>query len=102
MNAGDQYSFPEDRVRMQLGGPMKHFIFLLRANMRLRDPLRAADFPPILDHTGLTGEYSILVSHDPREEWPEILEHQLGLKLELRKEPVEVLIVDHAARPSAN
>ncbi len=100
--------FPPDEGRMQLGGDLTHFAFLLRANMRIFDPsggrpnFPAADIPPVLDRTGLTGEYSILVSLDTREEWPAILERQLGLKLELRKEPVDVMIVDHASKPSAN
>ena len=99
--------FPPDEGRMQLGGDLTHFAVLLRANMRMFDPstgpiVPAADNPPVLDRTGLKGEYSILVSTDTHEEWPAILERQLGLKLELRKEPVDVVIVDHASKPSAN
>jgi uncharacterized protein (TIGR03435 family) len=55
-----------------------------------------------VDHTGLTGVYSILVSYGTHEEWPWILDHQLGLKLDLRKEPIEVMVIDHAAKPSQN
>jgi len=103
---GDQ--FPPDDGRLQLGGPMSTFVFLLQRNMQSYDPsirspiVPPADIPPILDRTGLTGEYSILVSYASHEEWPALLEHQLGLKLELRKEPVEMLIVERAARPTAN
>jgi uncharacterized protein (TIGR03435 family) len=105
MNHGDP--FPPDQGRIQLGGYLKNFVFALRANMGMFDPatgpiVPAADVPPILDRTGLDGEYSILVSYDAHEDWPAILEHQLGLKLEPRKEPVELLIVDHAAKPSGN
>ena len=100
-------AFPPTEGRMQLGGDIKNFVFLLRANMRMFDPATGPvasgiDIPPILDHTGLTGAYSILVSYDTHEEWPAILEHQLGLKLNLRKELIEVLIVDHAIKPSEN
>jgi uncharacterized protein (TIGR03435 family) len=75
--------------------------------MRIFDPstgpiVPAADIPPILDRTGLDGAYSILISYDTHEDWPALLERQLGLKLEARKEPVELLIVDHASRPSEN
>jgi len=100
-------SFPPDEGRIQLGGSFKNFAFLLRANMRSYDPatgtvVRDTEIPPVVDHTGLAGEYSILVSYNTHEDWPSILEHQLGLKLDLRKEPVEVLIVDHATKPSGN
>jgi uncharacterized protein (TIGR03435 family) len=92
---GEQY--PPADGRLQLGGPMSMFVFLLQRNMQ-----SPADSPPILDRTGLTGAYSILVSNNGREDWPALLEDQLGLKLELRKEPMEMLIVEHAAKPTAN
>jgi len=102
---GDQ--FPPDDGRLQLGGSMGNFIFLLQRNMQSYDPSTGPiyppiDIPPILDRTGLTGEYSILVSRASHEGWPALLEHQLGLKLELRREPVEMLIVERAAKPTAN
>jgi uncharacterized protein (TIGR03435 family) len=99
--------FPPDQKRLQLGGSLKDFTLSLRRNMKMFDPATGpvapgTDIPPILDQTGLTGEYSILVSYDSHEDWAGILEHQLGLKLDLRKEPVEFVIVDHAEKPSAN
>jgi uncharacterized protein (TIGR03435 family) len=105
MKEGDP--FPPDGGRIQVGGSLKNFAFLLRSNMRLYDPstgpvARGSDVPPILDHTGLSGEYSILLSYDTHEDWQAILEHQLGLKLDLHKEPVEALIVNHVAKPSGN
>ncbi|HEY3738797.1 MAG TPA: TIGR03435 family protein [Bryobacteraceae bacterium] len=57
---------------------------------------------PVVDHTGLDGTY------DYTFEWPDAGSSlfasvgQLGLKLEARKVPVEVIVVDHAERPSAN
>lgn len=106
MKEGDPYP-PPDQKRLQLGGSIKNFAFLLRANMRIFDPATGpvvppADVPPILDRTGLDGEYNILISYDAQEDWPTLLERQLGLKLEARKEPVELLVVDHAAKPSEN
>jgi len=57
---------------------------------------------PVVDKTGLDGLY------DYTFEWPDAgsplfaCVEQLGLKLEAKKEVVEVLVMDHAERPSAN
>jgi uncharacterized protein (TIGR03435 family) len=57
---------------------------------------------PVVDKTGLDGIY------DYTFEWPDAGSSlfasvgQLGLKLEGRKEPVEVLVMDRAEHPSAN
>jgi uncharacterized protein (TIGR03435 family) len=64
---------------------------------------------PVIDKTGLTGVYEI--AYDLRLEpgvdmfklWQRVLQDQLGLKLESRKAPVEILVVDRAERiPVAN
>ena len=79
---------------------------------------------PVLDKTGFTGEFDLNLTFAPDEtlrgfESPDhggspaptdpntpnimaALEQQLGLKLVLAKGPVEVLVVDHAERPTAN
>ena len=57
---------------------------------------------PVVDKTGLDGLY------DYTFEWPDAGSSlfasvdQLGLKLEAKKEPVEVLVMDRAEHPSAN
>lgn len=57
---------------------------------------------PVVDKTGLTGLY------DYSFEWPDSSSSlvdsiaQLGLKLEVKKEPVEVLMIDHAEKPASN
>lgn len=57
---------------------------------------------PVVDQTGLDGLY------DYQFDWPDrgsslfASVAQLGLKLEAKKTPVEVLVMDRAERPSAN
>lgn len=64
---------------------------------------------PVLDKTGLQGDYDF--SADIRPDlgldsftlWRRALREQLGLDLESRREPVEILVVDDAAKiPTAN
>ncbi len=69
---------------------------------------------PVLDLTGLTGRYDIaldLTIYAGRETQPEdmaslvltAVQEQLGLKLEARKGPVEILIIDHVEKsPTGN
>jgi uncharacterized protein (TIGR03435 family) len=78
---------------------------------KLSGPLRT----PVVDKTGLTGRYDFtvdLVSYfgnvKPGEQ-PDIagivmsaLREQVGLGLESRKEPVEILVIDHVEKPIGN
>jgi uncharacterized protein (TIGR03435 family) len=63
---------------------------------------------PVVDQTGLTGVFDLKLSFTPDDgesESPSIftaLQEQLGLKLESTKTPIDVLIIDRIARPSAN
>lgn len=76
---------------------------------------------PIVDRTGLLGRFDFILTFTPSEYQlamtgggapsavdnapPELftaLEQQLGLKLQPAKVPVDVLVIDHAEKPSAN
>jgi uncharacterized protein (TIGR03435 family) len=70
--------------------------------------LRGIDLP-VVDRTGIQGVYDINLKSaakailDPQ--GPSLLtliQEQLGLKLVSAKDPVEVVVVDHAETPSAN
>lgn len=62
----------------------------------------------VLDKTGLSENYDFKLEWTPDEangDGPSIftaIQEQLGLKLEPSKGPVEVLVIDHAEKPSEN
>ena len=72
---------------------------------------------PVVDRTGLTGSFSLTLSwdldntealqHDEaaaalRPEMSKAISRQLGLTLTSQKMPVEILVIDHAEKPSEN
>jgi uncharacterized protein (TIGR03435 family) len=74
---------------------------------------------PVLDETGLQGKYNFELTWTPGELEPVLqpgetgavvsgpsiftaLRDQLGLKLESKKSPVEILVIDRAEKPSEN
>ncbi len=67
---------------------------------------------PILDRTGLTGQYDFIVewtsssfastSTGPTTSMEAALKDQLGLKLEPTEAPVDVLLIDHLEQPTEN
>jgi uncharacterized protein (TIGR03435 family) len=69
---------------------------------------------PLIDKTGLQDRYDFTVDYEANPEAPgpfsqlsgptlfKALEEEAGLKLEATKGPVEILVIDHAEKPSAN
>jgi uncharacterized protein (TIGR03435 family) len=64
---------------------------------------------PVIDRTGLTGPFDFTLEHvyDPAEEHDLVTIAQrtvraLGLKLERSRGPVEMIVIDHLEKPSAN
>jgi uncharacterized protein (TIGR03435 family) len=64
-------------------------------------PLTPLDPLPVVDDTGLAGDYDIYLDMTRSRDWSVVLE-QAGLKLEARKVSIEILIIDSAAKPAAN
>jgi uncharacterized protein (TIGR03435 family) len=77
----------------------------------LADHLQAWVHSTIVDDTGLTGRYDVVLKWDPKDE-PEpnstepsiyvALEEQLGLRLKPTKTTVETIVIDHLEMPSEN
>jgi uncharacterized protein (TIGR03435 family) len=67
---------------------------------------------PIVDRTGLTGQYDFTLTWIPDDQIPppgsdvltlsSALQEQLGLRLEPANAPIETLVIDHAEKPDAN
>ncbi len=67
---------------------------------------------PVIDRTGLKGDYDINLQWTPDDEPPSsdparpsiftAVPEQLGLRLESQRGPVEILIIDRAERPTEN
>ena len=79
----------------------------------LADGLQVYAGRPVVDRTGLTGTYDYRMEATPEfriNNNPELsdisvftaVQEQLGLKLEPEKAPIEILVVDHIEKPSAN
>lgn len=63
---------------------------------------------PVFDLTGLTGAFDFGLDGAPRDQGPEprttIFDalDLIGLRLEERKQPMTVIVIDHVERPDAN
>jgi uncharacterized protein (TIGR03435 family) len=86
--------------------------------MLFSSPLTGVD-RPLLDRTGLTGKFDVIIEFTPQPNGPprpdatppstdtgptflEALKDQLGLKLESTTGPVDTLVIDHIEEPSPN
>jgi uncharacterized protein (TIGR03435 family) len=90
--------------------PMSYLCFFLSGQLDV----------PVIDQTGLTGYYDFTLEWTPplvlvgpgaqgpsapSDESPDLagtLRKQLGLKLESKKAPVEIFVIDHVEKPSEN
>jgi uncharacterized protein (TIGR03435 family) len=76
--------------------------------VKFADFLGARVDRPVVDATGIQGAYDFTLEwtkDDGADGAPSIftaLQEQLGLKLEARKEPVEITVIDHAEKPDEN
>jgi uncharacterized protein (TIGR03435 family) len=104
---------PEAKYSMAMRSPKQDvFTTTTKGTMQqLADQLSGNIRRPVLDKTGLTGTYDYTLEWLPDNaaaadsNLPSIytaVEEQLGLKLEATKAPIEVVVIDHVEKPSAN
>jgi uncharacterized protein (TIGR03435 family) len=79
------------------------------SNARLCNTLGRRPDRTVIDKTGLKGEFDFNLEWAPDQagdsRGPSIfaaLQEQLGLKLQGRKGPAEIIVIDHIERPTAN
>lgn len=98
-----------DAVASGYRGTQSQLTFSNASMRTLTDFLGGRVDRPVLDLTGLTKNYDFKLEWAPDEaaesNSPSIftaLQEQLGLKLEAMKRAVEIVVIDHAEKPSAN
>jgi uncharacterized protein (TIGR03435 family) len=72
----------------------------------LAEMLQLATKRPVVDRTGLTGQYNVRVEYDndglARPTIFTVLQEELGLRLESAKDKMDVIVIDRAEKPSVN
>jgi uncharacterized protein (TIGR03435 family) len=71
------------------------------ADFLSRTPLDMVD-RPVLDRTGLTGTYLLLVQWGQNEDFLRAAQEQFGLKFESQKAPLPAVTIESIQRPDAN
>ena len=112
-----QAGVPQSRINFLGRGHWQGHFALLSNLSRSLTGQPEAEGRPVVDKTGLTGQYdftlrwtpfdpgSAAAPTDPGDQWPSLftaLEEQLGLKLTPAKEQIEVIVIDSAEKPSEN
>jgi len=112
-----QAGVPQSRINQSGRGHMEGHSALLSNLARSLTTEPEAEGRPVVDKTGLAGNYDFTLRWTPvdpgpgaapsdlGEQWPSLftaLQEQLGLKLSPGKEHIEVIVVDSAAQPSPN
>jgi uncharacterized protein (TIGR03435 family) len=101
---------PDDGSAAEIGSGGGHQIKAHHISMKLlASALQGYTGEAVVDETGLAGLFDLNLDFNVDEstssEGPTVFEavqRQLGLKLEARKGPVEVVVIDHVEKPSAN
>jgi uncharacterized protein (TIGR03435 family) len=105
--AGEPYPAGKSGVLVSRGS-LKQFASTITIYLKVQFP--AAGQAPLIepeplavvDQTNLAGSYDITVDMNRTRDWFVVLEEQLGLKLQARKIPMEMLVIDKAEKPSEN
>jgi uncharacterized protein (TIGR03435 family) len=112
-----QAGVPQSRINMYGHGHWQGHSALLSNLSRSLTGEPELEGRPIVDQTGLTGQYDFTLHWtpfdsapgaslaDPGQQWPSLftaLEEQLGLKLTPEKARIEVIVIDSLDKPSEN
>jgi uncharacterized protein (TIGR03435 family) len=108
-------SAPDKEPSTSVGGGRTSHLTMTRATMeQFAVQLSTSGLDrPVVDKTGLAGHYDITLNWIPEFAGPPApnsdgvnvftaVQEQLRLKLETEKAPIEILVIDHAEKPSEN